>query len=229
MDKDFLKYLDEKHEDIRKKKKISNKDYIDYSRLVSIGVNTSQKFFVAKGIKSRILINHNNIWIDLTDYDIIHIICELEDDVAQRLLEGLIKFYNDKREEFYFKIDEREFCGKGLSYKGYDLEKIISLDCDFEIQFIDFLFVINMILNKDIVGEQYLIKSKKVSLIDRTLMKYISLIMHYKFGYDKAKTYLENIGYPCYEKEELLNKKKKVKVFDKCFESKNKFEKSLLE
>lgn len=97
MDKDFLKYLDEKHEDIRKKKKISNRDYIDYSKLVSIGVSTSQKFFVAKGIKSRILINHNNIWIDLTDYDIIHIICELEDDVARNLLEGLIKFYGDKR------------------------------------------------------------------------------------------------------------------------------------
>ena len=58
MAEDFLKYIDELHKIYCKKNKIKNKNYIHYLRLNSITIFTSEKFYIAKSRKTRLLINH---------------------------------------------------------------------------------------------------------------------------------------------------------------------------
>lgn len=227
MQLDFLGYLDTKKIEYQREHNISNKEYICYFLLEPIGLFVNEKFYVAKGKKSRVLIYHNRIWVDLTDYDIIDIICKLDESDAIKFLDGFKACYAGEWTEFSFKINGTVFKGKGLKYNEYNLQKKITLDADFEITFAEFLFVINMILYKDIIGETYLKQEKKLRLVEKTLIKYISLISYYKFSQGNMKIYLDTIKYPCFDRTQLLSKKMKVKKYDENF-LKNEFDKMLI-
>ena len=84
-----------------------------------------------------------------------------------------------------------------------------------------------MVLFKDIVGQKYVERKRKLSLIENTLIKYISLIKYYGLNDTQAKKYLDTIAYPLYKREELLAHKMKVRKYDRLFE-KNNFEKMVL-
>lgn len=226
MQVDFLRYLDTKKTEYQSRHSIKNKGFICYFSLEPIGLSVNEKFYVAKGNKSRILVCHNKIWVDLTDYDIIDVICKLDESDARKFLDGFKSCYSGKWTEFSFKIKDTEFKGKGLNYSEYDLQKKIYLDADFEITFGEFLFVINMVLYKDIIGERYLKQETKLRLVEKTLIKYISLISYYKFSEVNMRNYLETIKYPCFERTQLLSKKMKVKKYDEKF-LKNEFDKVL--
>ena len=103
----------------------------------------------------------------------------------------------------------------------------VCLDSDFQICFGDFLFLLNMVLFKDIVGQKYLERERKMLLIENTLIKYITLIKYYRLNNAQAKKYLDGILYPIFKKEDLLENKMKVKKYDKNFD-KNGFEKIVL-
>ena len=64
MAEDFLEYIDELHKAYRMKNKIKNKYYIHYLPLKSITISTDEVFYIAKSGKSRLLINHNAVWVE---------------------------------------------------------------------------------------------------------------------------------------------------------------------
>lgn len=217
MIEDFLAYVDDIHKEYCKKHNIRNKNFICYLELKSIDILTHEEFYVAKSRKSRLLIHHNNIWVDLTDYDIISIICSFDKELALKILNSLKEGYNEKWTDFEFEIEGKKFHGKGINYKEFDLDKEVCLDADFEIGFEDFLFLMNMILFKDIVGQKYVEKGQKIALIKKTLIKYITLIAYYKFNDLQAKKYLDSIEYPIYDRERILEYKMKVRKYDRHF------------
>ena len=227
MAEDFLEYVDDIHKTYREKNNISNKYFTHYIPLRSITIPAKEKFYIAKGMKSRVLINHNAVWVDLTDYDMIDIICGLDDGTALKLLEELKKCYNGIWTDFEFKVRKEIYTGKGIDYRVFNLKKKIYLEADFEICFGDFLFIMNMILFKDIVGQKYLLKKSKLLLIEKTLIKYITLVKYYKFQDSRAQNYLKRIKYPIYDRKKLLDHKMTAVIFDERFR-KNGFEKKVL-
>lgn len=218
MIEDFLAYVDTIRKEYCKKHTIRNKSFICYLELKSIDILTHEKFYVAKSRKSRLLIHHNNVWVDLTDYDIINIICSFDKELALKIVNSLKKGYNEKWTDFEFEIEGKRFHGKGINYKDFDLDRGVCLDADFEIGFEDFLFLMNMILFKDIVGQKYVRNGQKIALIKKTLIKYITLVAYYKFNDLQAKKYLDCIGYPLYDRERILEYKMKVRKYDGHFQ-----------
>ena len=227
MAEDFLEYIDELHDTYRKVNKISNKYFIIYLPLKSITIPTNEVFCVAKSMKSRVLIKHNSVFVDLTDYDIISIVCNLDEKQILKILEELEACYFNRWKGFDFYINGNSYKGKGIDYRKFDIKIELYLEADFKISFGDFIFILNMVLFKDIVGQEYFIKKQKLSLIENTLIKYISLIKYYGLNDGRVKKYLDEIGYPLYKKEDLLSHKMKVKKYDGLFE-KNSFEKMIL-
>jgi hypothetical protein len=227
MAEDFLEYVDNLHKTYCKKNKIRNRYFLCYLPLKSITIPTNEEFYVAKGGKSRLLINHNTVWVDLTDYDMIDIICSFDDELALKTLEKLKECYDGTWTDFEFGIQGERYIGKGINYEDFNLKMDIHLDADFKICFGDFLFLLNMVLFKDIVGQKYVEREQKSLLIEKTLIKYITLIKYYKFNNSQAKKYLDSICYPIFDKEDLLKYKMKVKKYDEYFK-KSDFEKIVL-
>lgn len=223
---DFLRYLDEKQRKWINNENIENSQFIDYTVLESTDLNLDETFFIAKSRKARILIMHNDIWVDLTDYDLIYLFCKMDEKTVKRLLCDLKEGYKDNWVPFRFKMDSKNFEGYGIDYNNYELGRVVMLEADFSVKLQDILFVLNMIIFKDIVGEHYQQKKRPDKLIETTIMKYISLILYYKFNAVAAKQYLADIKYPLCEWEQLLNNKMKMKKYDQCFKKKG-FEKLL--
>lgn len=224
MAEDFLEDVDAIHKTYCKENKISNRYFICYLPLRSITIPTCEEFYVAKGGRSRLLINHNTIWVDLTDYDIIDIMCNFDDELALKMLDRLKECYDGKWTNFEFEIQGKRYTGKGVNYEDFDMKKEIYLDADFKICFSDFGFLMNMILLKDIVGQKYVEREQKLLLIEKTLIKYITLVKYYKLKDSEAKRYLDSIRYPVFDREDLLKYKMKVKKYDRYF-NKIEFEK----
>ena len=199
MTEDFLEYIDELHNAYCRENKIKNKNFILYLPLKSITIPTDEEFYVAKSRKSRVLISHNSVET-----------C----------------YYNNW-EDFEFSIKGKCYKGKGIDYKNLDMDIELCLEADFQINLGDFIFIFNMVLFKDIVGQKYVERKRKLSLIENTLIKYISLIKYYGLNDTQAKKYLDTIAYPLYKREELLAHKMKVRKYDRLFE-KNNFEKMVL-
>lgn len=220
MRRDFLRFLDEKQRRYVKRNGIENKGFLDYIVLKSGDLSLEKHFFIAKGEKSRILIEHNRVWVDLTDYDLIDLFCGMEEKTVKILLSDLKKGYGGEWTDFKFKVGARNFRGSGIDYKNYDLDAEVLLEADFTVRLGELLFVFNMVLNKDIVAENYRKREYPHKLVERTVMKYISLILYYKFGDKQAEEYLAGIKYPVRESGLPLEWKKKVKDYDECFEKK---------
>lgn len=227
MTEDFLEYIDELHNAYCRENKIKNKNFILYLPLKSITIPTDEEFYVAKSRKSRVLISHNSVCVDLTDYDIINIVCSLDKESILKILEKVETCYYNNWEDFEFSIKGKCYKGKGIDYKNLDIDIELCLEADFQINLGDFIFIFNMVLFKDIVGQKYVERKRKLSLIENTLIKYISLIKHYGLNDTQAKKYLDTIAYPLYKREELLAHKMKVRKYDRLFE-KNNFEKMVL-
>lgn len=226
MKNDFLQYLDEKQSSWIRNHNIENSQFIDYTVLESGDLDLEEVFFIAKSRKSRILLMHENIWIDLTDYDLISLFCNMDETTVKRLLCDLKEGYEDRWKPFRFRIDHQDFEGCGIDYHHYELSTEVPLEADFSVKLQEILFLFNMVLNKDIVGEHYQQRKRINRLIETTIMKYISLILYYRFDDDTAKQYLADIKYPLCRQEDLLKHKMKMKKYDRLFK-KNGFEKLL--
>lgn len=227
MAEDFLEYIDELHNAYCRENKIKNKNFILYLPLKSITIPTDEEFYIAKSRKSRVLISHNSVYVDLTDYDIINIVCRLDKESILKILEKVETCYYNNWEDFEFSIKGKCYKGKGIDHKNLDMDIELCLEADFQINLGDFIFIFNMVLFKDIVGQKYVERKQKLSLIENTLIKYISLIKYYGLNDTQAKKYLDTIAYPLYKREELLAHKMKVRKYDRLFE-KNNFEKMVL-
>lgn len=228
MKNDFLQYLDKKQRNWIKKNHIENSKFIDYTELESGDLNLEETYYIAKSRKARILLMHEDIWIDLTDYDLIWLFCKMDDNTVKRLLCDLKEGYEGHWKAFRFQLDHQDFKGVGIDYNNYELSREVQLEADFSVKLQDILFIFNMVLYKDIVGEHYRQKKRPITikLIETTIMKYISLILYYRFDDDTAKQYLADMEYPLCEWGNLLDHKMKMKKYDRCFK-KNGFEKLL--
>lgn len=165
----------------------------------------------------------NSIRVDLTDYDIIHIICSRSEEFIDMILGDLKKVYQETYNDFSFKIDEKIFNGVGIEYKKYNND-IFLLDSDVTINVHSFLFIINMILYKDFVAENYVKDKGLMKLIDKTVIKYISLILFHGKKSEEARLYLQSISFPINTSiEELVYNKKSNKRYDELF-TKEKFD-----
>lgn len=220
MEEDFLQYLDEKYMEKKNRAGIRNTDYIMYFALQPVAVDVREQFKIAKSRKSRILVAHGKIFVDLTDYDIISIISGLGEDTVNQLLRELSAGYEGRWSSYKFRIADVEYEGKGIDYSTFNVAMPVTLDADFCISLGELLFVINMILYKDIMGQKYVKEEDTLLLIERTIIKYISLILYYKYNNNEAENYLNTIQYPLYKKDDLLKVKQKVSKYDKRFTKK---------
>ena len=123
MTEDFLEYVDSIQKEYCKKHKIGNRNFICYLELKSMDILTHEEFYVAKGRKSRLIIHHNKVWVDLTDYDIINIICGFDKELALKIVNRLKEGYNEEWTDFEFQIQGKKFRGKGINYKDFDFNK----------------------------------------------------------------------------------------------------------
>lgn len=64
-----------------------------------------ETYFIAKSRKSRILLMHNDIWVDLTDYDLISLFCKMDETTVERLLCDLKEGYEGSWKPFRFLVD----------------------------------------------------------------------------------------------------------------------------
>lgn len=160
MEKDFLEDIDELHNTYCRENEIKNKNFILYLPLKSITIPTDEEFCVAKSRKSRVLISHNSVYVDLTDYDIINIVCSLDEKSISKILRKLENCYYNTWEDFEFSIERKCYKGKGIDYKNLDMDIELCLEADFQINLGDFIFIFNMVLFKDIVGQKYVKKKR---------------------------------------------------------------------
>lgn len=123
MTENFLEYVDNIQKKYCEKHEIRNRNFICYLELKSIDILTHEEFYVAKSRKSRLLIHHNNIWVDLTDYDIIDIICSFDKELVLKIVDRFKAGYNKEWTDFEFEIQGKRFRGKGINYKDFDLDK----------------------------------------------------------------------------------------------------------
>ena len=216
----FLDYLDNEYIKAVKSKGIKHKGYIEYFPLVPGDNNITSCFECAKTIiKTRILYKFNTIRIDLTDYDIIYTICTRSQKFINMILNDLRKVYQKEEDSiFSFKIGQVTFDGRGFDYKKYNNERFL-LNSDVIIDMYSFLFIVNMILCKDYEGQKFVKKpAGETNLLDKTLIKYISLILYYGKNNEQAKLYLQGIKFPIcksIDKLEDITTKKDDNLFTK--------------
>lgn len=215
---DFLVYLDKQRSEYIFSNSISNKNFLLYFPLEAVDLHNKDTFICCKGVKTRILSCYKSIRVDLTDYEIIYMICKLDEEIRSKILIDLFKIYDKQYSDFKFKLNGIEFSGIGLDLTKYPDESVL-LEADYEIQLQSFLFILNMIIYKDIIGQNYVLTTDKheLPLIDKTIIKYITLILYYGNDDKKAKEYLEKIGYPKCSLERLIRNKMSNKKLDRKF------------
>ena len=192
----FLQILDKEYEKTRSLQKVQkyNTDFAIFKKIEPIGIYSKNNFFCYKKNKTKILFCTKNCKVYLTDQDILNIILSLENNNFTNFLEKFIDLYTGVTFNFRFKIDMNIFEGIGIPYEENNDKKIL-LYTDNEISINEFIFIINMVLEKD----------RLYDLQEKTLIKYISLLKFYKYKDKKSKRFLEEIEYPC--KNFNINKK----------------------
>lgn len=183
----FLQILDKEYEKIRSLQKVQkyNADFAIFKKIEPIGIYSKNNFLCYKKNKTKILFCPKNCKVYLTDQDILNIILSLENNNFTNFLEKFIDLYTGVTFNFRFKIGMKIFEGIGIPYEENNDKKIL-LYTDNEISINEFIFIINMVLEKD----------RLYDLQEKTLIKYISLLKFYKYKDEKAKRFLEEIEYP---------------------------------
>lgn len=232
----FLEYLDKQYIDYKKVNGIPemNKQYRYYQKVIPNNIgDDKQEFEMLKiGDKSKILICFKSLRVYLSDLDIINTILKLPEDEIKWFIDGFFNVCNGKYTLFEFEFNKEKFMGKGLPYK--EASNKIRIKCDTEISINSFIFIINIIITKDLLGTEKLkrssVKKKKdKDLMKSTLYKYISLLKYYHFKDKDVAGYLKGIDYPI--DEELNNvfcSYEKTKKINRLFYAYNVFEEKLL-
>ncbi|MGM9551246.1 MAG: hypothetical protein ACI3XA_03225 [Clostridia bacterium] len=218
MENNFLDYLDSEYSNTTaKNKRIKGKySFRLYKGIEPLCIKSNNKFVCVKMNKTKILFQQKGILTYLSDSDIVSTTMNLEPEYFDLLLSGFSKVYLSAKNElskFEFKIDGIVFQGYGLPFVESNYS--FSLHSDVDISINEFIFIINLIITKDILyGESI----EDNTVYKRTMLKYKLLIEFYKLGDKKAEEYLTSMGYPIeLELQEVFKTKQKTVEVNKLF------------
>ncbi|EGT4598816.1 hypothetical protein [Clostridioides difficile] len=175
----FLNFLDESKKHYAIKNNIKYMNAFFYYKSIEFEEKISKhminKFILLKRNNTNILITEPNYGIKLyiSDYDIISILVFLLNSHAEYgnfIIDKLIDFIEGKYEQYIFNIDECYFKINGISLaKNKDV--CIATDADFKINLYEFMMLINLILEKERISGNDIVKG--------TIGKYILISKYY--------------------------------------------------
>lgn len=192
MNETFLVYLDKLYNKARETNCIqeNNLEYRHYEKLIPLDFISENAFLCLKQKKTKILFCQSNVKVYLSDADIINTIVSLDNGTAKFLLNEFIDLYKGQYNKFKFKIKNQIFEGQGIKYKDKDINFLLYTDNNININ--EFIFILNMIFEKDRLASALAEKD----LLKYTLCKFIALIGYYKLKQGKYSTFLQKIKYP---------------------------------
>lgn len=225
MDVTFLEYLDDLYAEVCKINNIQkdNEEFRIYENLIPLDFTTKNAFLCLKAQKTKILFCQSNVKVYLSDNDIISSIVNLDGNTVNFLMNEFVELFKKPKNIFKFQINDQVFYGKGINYVDSDTNFLLHTDNVININ--EFIFILNMIFEKDRLFSEV----AKKDLLKFTLCKYISLIGYYKLKQNKYSDFLHKIKYPI-EKEvnEVFNSPRNIEKYNKLFERIQLFEKEII-
>jgi hypothetical protein len=200
---------------------VDNEEYRHYEKLIPLDFTTKNEFLCLKVKKTKILFCQSNVKVYLSDADIIRTIVKFDDNTVNFFLEKFSELYNGNGQIFRYRVNSRDFDGRGLEYVKN--KSSFLLHCDMEININDFIFILNMIFEKDRLFTRVAGKN----LLKVTLCKFIVLIKYYKFNDKICCDFLQEIGYSV-DKQlySVFNSPANTEKTSSLFENLSQFEKS---
>lgn len=191
----FIENLDCLYDDVRVKNKISpyNRNFALYIPIkVEVYGRECKEFIIKKGQFTKYLYVKNRCRVYFSDADILMMLLQIKaSSTMDLLIEEFKKIYMDEGESYEIVIGKESYALKGMK-KIVD-GQILSNPKDIDITFEDLLILINLILAKDMMSVSLWLD--KPNYLKQTTSKYISLLKYYYYMDERAKVYLENVGF----------------------------------
>lgn len=177
----FLNFLDKSKKDYAIKNNIKYMGGFFYYKNIEFEEKISKhminKFILLKRNNTNILITEPNYGIKLylSDYDIISILVfllENHSDYGNFIIDKLIDFTEEKYDQYILNIDEYYFKINGIPLVEHK-EVYIATDADFKINLYEFIMLINLILEKERISGDDIVKG--------TIGKYILISKYYSY------------------------------------------------
>ena len=224
MGESFLDYLDEQydHERVVNKIQKDNEEYRYYEELTPLDFKTENTFICLKVKKTKIIFCQSNVKVYLSDADIIKNIVNFDDkSLVNFFLDGFVKLYKGENRIFNFRIKDKKFEGRGIEYIKGDCKFLLHTDNSISLN--EFIFILNMIFEKDRVYSEVIGKD----LLKVTLSKFISLINLYSYDIFHCREFLKKTGYPVDKNlDEVFTSAKNTERINNLFRDLDLFEKS---
>lgn len=193
----FIENLDCLYDDVRVKNKISpyNRNFALYIPIkVEVYGRECKEFIIKKGQFTKYLYVKNRCRVYFSDADILMMLLQIKaSSTMDLLIEEFKKIYMDEGESYEIVIGKESYALKGMK-KIVD-GQILSNPKDIDITFEDLLILINLILAKYILMLFVLKSLVCLTKATQTTSKYISLLKYYYYMDERAKVYLENVGF----------------------------------
>lgn len=213
----FIQSLDYLYDNVRSKNNISsyNKKFALYIPIkVKIYKRENDYFIVRKGQFTRYLYVKEGCRVYFSDADILMMLLQINDSTTiDLLIEALKNLYFNEGEAYNIVIREKSYELKGI--REITNDQMFTNPQDINISFMDLLILINLILAKDMMSVP--LWPDKPNFLKHTTSKYILLLLYYYYKDEKAKSFLESIGfdvesdiYSNYDTQEKRNEKLKI-------------------
>lgn len=214
----FIEKLDYLYEDVRVKNKVSqyNKNFALYIPInVKVYGRNCKEFVIRKGQFTKYLYVKNGCRVYFSDADILMMLLQIKTKSTMDLLIAELKrLYMNEGEPYEIVIGEDSYILRGI--KRIADGQILTNPKDINITFEDLLILVNLILAKDMMSVPLWLD--KPNFLKHTTSKYITLLKYYYYMDEKAKTFLENLGfdvkgdiYSNYDTQKKRNAK--IKIF----------------
>ena len=206
----FLQKIDEIHNQNCEEHSItSSTKFISYIPLSPINPICTCKFLIKKSNKAKVMMVVGSQRVYLSDLDIIRCILALDEKMVKWFFSEFIFLFQNQKKKIKFKIGEEIFDGHGIGFLDDNIK--INIFSDSEIHINDFIYLINLVLSKDIVWSNFTKDDKYYKI---TLYKYIVLIDFYAFNSKREPKVLEAIDVE-HNSIDDLNPKTLKKEFEK--------------
>ena len=218
---DIFRYLDEKwKETVSLDSRSDKSEFRYYESLVPKDFKPHGEFLCLKNNKTKILYLSNDVITYLNDAHIIKHLISLDNKYFDRIYQAITNICNENfsdLQSFNFILGSQEFTGLGLPYEKNDFTFLLYSDCKLGIN--DFLFILNMIIFKDLLFSVQLDNN----WYKRTFGKYKMLIDLYRFKDNTVREILKAERYPVDEPIDIVffDKKRTVtinKIFEKLIQ-----------
>ena len=207
---DFLQKIDEIHNNNCMEHGITSPtNFISYIPLNPIDPVCNCNFLIKKSQLSKFMLAIGNQRVYLSDLDIIRCILALDKKIIKWFLSEFVSLFKNQEKKIKFKIDEEIFEGYGINLLEDNIK--LNIFSDSEIHINDFIYLINLVLSKDIVWSNFTKDNKYYKI---TLYKYIVLVDFYAFNSKRDPKVLDAIDVE-HNSIKDLNPKTVKKEFEK--------------